>query len=172
MKPQKLLGVDAGGTFTDFIYIEIREEVSLRVHKALSTPEAPQKAILRGIEDLGLSGSAQDGTLQIVHGSTVATNAVLEGKVATTAFITNYGFKDLLTLGRQTRPRLYDLEFAPIPPPVPRNLCLETGGRIAADGSTLDELTDEEVNDLVEQIISLNPESVAINLLFSFLISV
>ncbi|MDB3992166.1 hydantoinase/oxoprolinase family protein [Gammaproteobacteria bacterium] len=169
MKPQKLLGVDAGGTFTDFIYIEIRDEVSIRVHKALSTPEAPQKAILRGIEDLGLSESAQDGTLQIVHGSTVATNAVLEGKVATTAFITNYGFKDLLTLGRQTRPGLYDLEFAPIPPPVPRNLCLETGGRIAADGSTLDELTDEEVNDLVEQIISLNPESVAINLLFSFL---
>ena len=169
MKPKQILGVDAGGTFTDFIYMEIRDEVSLRVHKALSTPDAPEQAILRGIEELGLSESAQNGTLQIIHGSTVATNAVLEEKVAATAFVTNYGFRDLLTLGRQTRPRLYDLEFAPIRPPVPRNLCLETGGRTAADGSTLEPLTDDEINDLIEKIISLNPESVAINLLFSFL---
>ena len=88
---------------------------------------------------------------------------------ARTAFVTNRGFSDLLTLARQTRPHLYALEFQPPPPPVPEALCLETGGRVAADGTTLEPLGADDLTALVEELRDLNVESVAINLLFSFL---
>ena len=164
-----ILGVDAGGTFTDFVCIESGAENSLRIHKTLSTPHAPEEAILAGIHGLGLSDKLESGDLHIIHGSTVATNATLEGKVARTVFVTNYGFKDMLRLARQTRPQLYALEFEPVKPPVPPELCLETGGRLAADGSIVDDLDGDEIQKLVKSILSLNPDSVAINLLFSFL---
>ncbi|MDH5360826.1 MAG: hydantoinase/oxoprolinase family protein, partial [Gammaproteobacteria bacterium] len=79
----KLLGVDTGGTFTDFV---LYDGSTLQVHKVLSTPDAPEQAILQGISELGLE---QEPSLQMVHGSTVATNAVLEGKGVKTAYITN-----------------------------------------------------------------------------------
>lgn len=169
MAQQLLLGVDAGGTFTDFVLVQLQPEVAIRVHKTLSTPDAPERAILQGIEAMGLASHLFDASLQIVHGSTVATNAVLEGKLARTAFITNYGFADMLQLARQTRPQLYALETPAVPAPVPPELCLETGGRVAADGSVVTPLSDEEVSVLLEQIAALAPEAVAINLLFSFL---
>ena len=112
------LGIDTGGTFTDFVLFDGR---SLRVHKVLSTPQAPEQAILRGIRDLGL---ALPG-LQVVHGTTVATNAVLERKGVRTVYITNRGLRDVLTIGRQARAELYNLQPEPLPPPVPRELCLE-----------------------------------------------
>ncbi len=164
-----ILGVDAGGTFTDFVCIDAGPEASFRIYKTLSTPEAPEHAILAGIRGLGLSRKLESGDLHVIHGSTVATNAVLEGKVAKTVFITNHGFKDMLRLARQTRPVLYALEFEPIQPPVSPELCLETGGRIAADGMIVDTLTEEDVSRLLAQIASLQPEAVAINLLFSFI---
>ena len=88
----KILGIDAGGTFTDFVLIEIGTSISLRIHKSLSTPSAPEQAILDGIRDLQLEQEVAAGGLSIIHGSTVATNAVLEGKVAKTVFVTNKGF--------------------------------------------------------------------------------
>ena len=84
-----LLGVDTGGTFTDFVCFD---GSALRVHKVLSTPAAPEQAILQGIRELGLEG--QD--FYLVHGSTVATNAVLEGKGVATAYVTNRGLGDVL----------------------------------------------------------------------------
>ncbi|MDO7639638.1 MAG: hypothetical protein MUQ61_03130, partial [OM182 bacterium] len=88
-----LLGIDAGGTFTDFVCVEIdaESEVSIRIHKTLSSPAAPEQAILRGIREMGLQAALDNGALHIVHGSTVATNAALEGKGARTAFVTNTG---------------------------------------------------------------------------------
>ena len=166
---QLLLGVDAGGTFTDFVLVSIGKTVGVTIHKTPSTPAAPEQAILNGIEALGLNDLALCGRLHIIHGSTVATNAVLEGQLARTVFITNTGFGDLLHLARQTRPQLYALEFAPQPPPVPSELCLETAGRTAADGSEIEPLTDTQLDDLVARVAALAPESVAINLLFSFL---
>lgn len=157
------LGVDTGGTFTDFVLADAN---GLRVHKVLSTPRAPQQAILQGIADLGLTDCEE---LVVVHGSTVATNAVLEGKGVRTAFITNHGLADLLTIGRQARPALYDLNPKPRNPPVPAKLCLETGGRVAADGSVLEDLNDEMLETLGEQLKALAPQAVAINLLFSYL---
>ena len=165
--PTLRIGIDVGGTFTDFLCVRPLADggVELSVYKIPSTPEAPEQAVLRGLADLGLAGSP----LQLVHGSTVATNALLQRKGARTAFVTNRGFGDLLTLARQTRPQLYALEFEPTPPPVPAALCLETGGRVAADGTTIDPLDGKDLAALVEQIGASGAESVAINLLFSFL---
>ena len=164
-----LLGIDAGGTFTDFVLVRLEPTVSISVHKILSTPKAPERAILNGIKAMGLEPHLSDGSLQIVHGSTVATNAVLEGKLARTAFITNTGFADMLQLARQTRPELYALETPAVQPPVPPELCLETGGRVAADGTVVLPLSETELDVLLEKIESLAPDAVAINLLFSFL---
>jgi N-methylhydantoinase A len=161
-----LLGVDTGGTFTDFV---LWHEGQLRVHKVLSTPEAPERAILQGVRELGLEVVRCSGGLRVVHGSTVATNAALQGKGVRTAFITNRGFADLLTIGRQARTELYDLQPPPEPPPVPPELCLETGGRIGADGALLEPLSDADLADLRAALQRLQPEAVAVNLLFSFL---
>ncbi len=159
------LGIDTGGTFTDFVLVEGGR---LRIHKELSTPAAPEQAILRGIAALGLVPTGLNGPLAIVHGSTVATNAVLEGKGARTAFVTNRGFRDLLTIGRQARPELYNLQPLPPTPPVPEALCLETGGRLGADGSLLDPLSEADIATLLAQLEALAPQSVAITFLFSF----
>jgi N-methylhydantoinase A len=160
-----LLGVDTGGTFTDFVLYDGEQ---LRVHKVLSTPHAPEQAILQGVRELGIEDEALR-QLQVVHGSTVATNAALEGKGVRTVFITNYGLKDLLTIGRQARRELYNLQPQPVVPPVPEELCLETGGRLGADGKVVEPLTGAELAQLVVEVMRLKPEAVAINLLFSFL---
>ena len=160
-QPCKWLGIDTGGTFTDFV---LYDGASLRIHKVLSTPQAPEQAILQGIAELGLS---TDG-LQVVHGSTVATNAVLERKGVRTVYITNKGLGDVLTIGRQARRELYNLQPQPWLPPVPSKLCLEVNARIAADGSRVCALDASERERLLEKIAGLKPQAVAINLLFSF----
>lgn len=157
-----LLGIDTGGTFTDFV---LWRGEALRVHKVPSTPAAPEQAILRGVRELGLDPAG----LVVVHGSTVATNAVLEGKGARTVFVTNRGFADLLTIGRQARRELYNLQPDPVSAPVPPELCLETGGRIGADGQTLEPLVDADLAALRAAVARLGAESVAVSLLFSYI---
>jgi len=160
------LGVDTGGTFTDFVLYRNNQ---LQTHKILSTPHAPEQAILTGIKDLKLNQLSTSDNLYIVHGSTVATNAVLEDKGVTTVFITNRGFKDMLSLGRQARRELYNLQPTYILPPVIEEHCLETGGRISASAEVLDDLTADDLKALVAQVVELNPKSAVINLLFSYL---
>ena len=104
--PAHFVGIDTGGTFTDFIHVGPSGIASCKI---LSSPEAPEKAIFRGLKTLGLEASLGSGDVSIVHGTTVATNAALEHKGARTAFITNQGFGDLLELGRQNRAALYEL---------------------------------------------------------------
>ena len=158
-----LLGIDTGGTFTDFV---LWTEQGLRIHKVLSSPHAPEQAILKGIEELGVAGEFD---LQIIHGSTVATNAVLEGKGVRTAYITNRGLTDVLSIGRQARSDLYDLQPAVSKPPVAKDLCIGVGARLAADGSTIDPLTEADLTMIKSSLLDLKPAAVAINLLFSFL---
>ena len=160
------LGIDTGGTFTDFVLIKDRQ---LKTHKVLSTPQAPEQAIVQGIYDLGLLDISPNDQLFIVHGSTVATNAVLEGKGVKTVFITNHGMGDLLTIGRQARAGLYNLQPDAVPPPVAKEYCLETGGRLSAHGDIIEPLEQNEVNRLVDKIKQLKPDAVAVNLLFSYL---
>ncbi len=160
------LGVDTGGTFTDFVLLKNNQ---LQTHKILSTPHAPEQAILAGINDLQLTQLGRDDHLYIVHGSTVATNAVLEGKGVQTVFITNRGFKDMLSLGRQTRRELYHLQPEYTAPPVNAKYCLETGGRLSATAEVLDDLTSEDIKNLITHVRGLKPQAVVINLLFSYL---
>ncbi len=157
-----LLGIDTGGTFTDFVLLH---EGTLRIHKVLSTPSAPEQAILQGIRELAVSLE----NLVVVHGTTVATNAVLEGKGVDTIFITNHGLADILTIGRQTRKQLYQLQPRTSRPPLPPSHCLETGGRLDANGEVIEELEPEALQKLLEQVRGRRPEAIAICLLFSFL---
>ncbi len=156
------LGIDTGGTFTDFVLFDGN---ALRIHKVLSTPQDPARSILQGIRELGISLSG----LQVVHGSTVATNAVLERKGVRTAYITNQGLGDLLTIGRQARRELYNLQPEPLPPPVPRELCIEVAARIGADGERIASLDEHDRQTLLARLDALQPQAVAINLLFSFI---
>lgn len=157
-----LIGIDTGGTFTDFVFYH---QGRLIVHKVLSTPEAPEEAILQGISELGVSLQG----LHVIHGSTVATNAVLEARGVSTVFITNRGFADMLSIGRQARTQLYNLQPALVTVPVAADYCLETGGRLSSSGKIIEALTEEDLARLKQQIADLNPRAVAINLLFSWL---
>ncbi|MCW9024630.1 MAG: hydantoinase/oxoprolinase family protein [Gammaproteobacteria bacterium] len=171
-----ILGVDTGGTFTDFV---LCRNGQLQTHKVLSTPHAPEVAILQGIRELGLDEPGldeldqahQDQTADfyIVHGSTVATNAVLEGKGVKTVFITNHGFADMLTIARQTRDELYALQPVPKTPPLTRECCLEAGGRLGARGEVVEDLSSSQLEQLQQKLKILQPQAVAINLLFSYL---
>ena len=159
----KFLGIDTGGTFTDFILFD---DVSraVRTHKVLSTPGAPEEAILQGIAELEIDSR----DLTIIHGSTVATNAVLEGKGVRTAYITNRGLADVLSIGRQAREELYDLTPVKKPPLIERALCVEVDSRLSAKGECLQQLDEKAVSELMTQLVELEPEAIAINLLFSF----
>ncbi|MDJ0806613.1 MAG: hydantoinase/oxoprolinase family protein [Gammaproteobacteria bacterium] len=158
----KLIGVDTGGTFTDFVLFDGGR---LRIHKVLSTPQSPERAILQGIREMGLDARG----LRVIHGSTVATNAALERKGVRTVYITNRGLGDLLTIGRQARRELYNLQPTALAPPVPRELCVETGGRLAADGSVVEPLTEGDLDHLLARLHELHPRAVAINLLYAYL---
>lgn len=156
------LGIDTGGTFTDFVLFDGN---SLRIHKVLSIPQEPERAIVQGIRELGLSMD----NLRVVHGSTVATNAVLEHKGVRTLYIANRGLGDVLTIGRQARRELYNLQPELPRPPVPADCCLEVGARVGADGSRISKLSADDKAALLAAIEAVRPAAVAINLLFSFL---
>src|SRR5258708_5895902 len=122
-----IVGVDTGGTFTDIVLFQ---EGKLRVFKVLSTPDDPSRAILDGLRQLGVL----DTLHVMVHGSTVATNAVLERKGVATGLITTAGFRDVLEIGRQLRPKLYDLRVQKVLPLVPREWRVEVTERLNERG--------------------------------------
>ncbi|MBI3015530.1 MAG: hydantoinase/oxoprolinase family protein [Candidatus Tectomicrobia bacterium] len=157
-----LAGIDTGGTFTDFVFLA--PDGSVRIHKVPSTPSAPEEAIGQGIRkcvgELPWSG---------VHGSTVATNAVLEGKGARTALITTAGFEDVLEIGRQIRREIYNFSVERRPVLVPASRRFGVRERVSARGEILSPLDPREVQNLVEELRRQGVESVAICLLFSFL---
>jgi len=162
--PLAILGVDTGGTFTDFV---LYHKQKLTIHKVLSTPHAPEQAILQGIHEMGLDQCLD--TLSIVHGSTVATNAALEKKGVKTAYLTNTGLSDILTIGRQARKQLYNLTPQTEAAPVEAHLCFEFNSRVDAKGHASQYLSETELEQLNHFINEQQPESIAINLLFSFL---
>ena len=154
-----LLGVDVGGTFTDFL---VWDEGAFRAHKRPSTPDDPSRAVLEGIEELGVRPQL------VVHGSTVATNAVLERKGARTALVTTAGFRDLLTIGRQNRPDIYDLEPETPEPLVARDLTFELHGRLRPDGSVEEPLDHSEVRALVHEAAEAGAAALAVSLLYAY----
>ena len=128
------IGIDTGGTFTDVVVRLGRgSRTRLEVFKVPSTPNAPARAVLDGLARTGVPNAEVD----LVHGTTVALNAMLTGRVARTAFVTNEGFRDLIEIGRQERLGLYELEPRKATPPVPRELRFEIASRRDADGNTI-----------------------------------
>lgn len=161
-----LVGVDTGGTFTDIVVLEDGPNgARLRQCKVLSDPLDPSSPIVAGLKQLGL----MEQDLHIIHGTTVATNAVLEAKGARVAYVTSKGFADVLSLGRQERESVYQLRQPEIKPPVPASLCVEVPTRITADATLLSEASDADLAALRAQLETLDIEAVAINLIFSFL---
>lgn len=155
------VGVDTGGTFTDFVYWDGEE---WKVLKIPSTPENPAQAVLKGLEELRKG----DLPLDIVHGSTVATNALLERKGAKTALITNKNFEDIIVIGRQNRERLYDLHYKRPEPLVPEELRFGLDCRMDYKGEELKPINPKELSELVEKLIEKGIESVAVCFLHSY----
>jgi len=154
------IGIDTGGTFTDFVVLDGGQ---IRTLKLLSTPANPALAVFQGLKEIL---DAQE--CEIHHGSTVATNALLERKGARTALITTRGFEDVLEIGRQNRPRLYSLFPSRPEPLVPAPLRLGITERILYDGSILIPLDRRELPALAAKLRRLKVQSVAVCLLFSF----
>src|SRR3989475_1839466 len=170
-----VLGVDTGGTFTDFYLIN--HEGGVSVYKRPSTPDDPARAILEGLAELrGQAGrpgvsraSGREGGTDLVHGSTVATNAIIERKGARTALITTRGFRDVLVIRRQTRSKLYDLSPQRKPPLVPDELRLEANERLDYCGEMLQAIDPAEIETLLDYVQQNHVESLAVCFLFSFL---
>ncbi len=154
------IGIDTGGTFTDFILLDDKR---VRTLKLLSTPVNPARAILQGLTHL-LGGQP----CEIFHGSTVATNALLERKGAVTALVTTRGFEDIIEIGRQNRPKLYSLFPSRPEPLVPSSSRFGITERILYDGSVHVPLKMEEVEELRERLKRKRVQSLAVCLLFSY----
>src|ERR1051325_4976093 len=159
------IGIDTGGTFTDFVAASGSRQTAFKIP---STPKNPASAILTGIERILVDAGAAD--FEIVHGTTVATNALLERKGARTALITTEGFEDVIEIGRQARPDLYNLMVTRAEPLISRELRLGVTERVAPDGKIVTLLETSSLQRAVDQIASHKPkvESVAVCLLFSF----
>lgn len=153
-----MLGIDIGGTFTDFVLLRNGQ---VTVHKLPSTPDNPAQALLDGLATLGSPPT-------IVHGTTIATNALLERRGARTALLTTHGFADVLVIGRGTRPSLYDLHVQRPPPLVPAEWRLEVVERIAADGRILTALDTATLAAAIQRLIADDVESVAVCFLHSY----
>jgi N-methylhydantoinase A len=157
------VGIDTGGTFTDFVLFDGR---SVRTLKVLSTPADPSVSILKGLDELGAADT--DAGCEVVHGSTVATNALLERKGARTALITTRGFEDVLEIGRQNRPQIYSLEPSRPAPLVPSKLRFGITERVLYDGSVLVQLRRAELRSIAARLRQERVDSLAVCLLFSF----
>ena len=158
--PDTIAGIDVGGTFTDFAVLR---DGRLEVFKLPSTPADPSGAILQGIQELGVREAS------FVHGSTVATNALLERRGARTALITTQGFEDVLEIGRQNRRDIYDLNMDRPPALVPGELRLGLRERVDHTGAVLTSPSVEELSALAKAVQESAVEAVAVSLLFSFL---
>ena len=158
-KPLRI-AIDTGGTFTDCVYLA---DGQLRVLKVFSTPADPSNAILEALRQIG-----EGKSIEVRHGTTVGTNAMLERKGARVAFVTTAGFEDTIAIGRQTRAQLYNW-FASIPICiVPEQLRFGVPERVSAEGDILRTPTEDELEELLTQIRASGAESIAISLLFSF----
>jgi N-methylhydantoinase A len=159
------VGVDTGGTFTDFVFAAGGE---LRIFKLASTPDDPSRAITDGLRKIIAATGGDLVEIEVVHGTTVGTNALLQRRGARVALVTTAGFEDVIEIGRQARPELYNLNAIKPPPLVPDKLRFGVNERVVASGETIQTLKRREVAELAGKLRRAKCESVAISLLFSF----
>lgn len=165
----KVIGVDVGGTFTDFHVIDTESGAS-EVFKLSSTPDNPAEAILQGLRALSERGLvAFQDIKRLCHGTTVATNALIQRRGGKIALITTEGFRDLLEIGRQTRPHMYDLQVDQSAPLVPRERRLEVSERIGSKGQVLRSADPMHIEAIARKVADSGAEACAVCCLFSFL---
>jgi N-methylhydantoinase A len=162
------LGVDIGGTFTDATLVDDATG-EVRIAKVSSTPRDPSLGFVaaaeRALAEAGISGSE---LRYLVHATTVATNAIIEGEMARTGFVTTEGFRDLLEIQRQVRPTLYDVHFSKPRPLVPRHRCFGVRERLGPDGSVLRQLDEGHVREVAAALRAEGVEAVAVCLLHAY----
>src|SRR6184192_1172817 len=157
------VGIDVGGTFTDVVVRAPSGRLSSG--KVPTTPASPADGVMRGLQTL----AGDHPIASVAHGTTIVTNAIVEGRGAVVGLITTRGFRDVLEIARSSRLHLYDLKAAPKPPPpVPRRLRLEITERVAPDGAIETPLKIDEITELVARLQRENVESVAVCLLHSY----
>ncbi|MBX6422519.1 hydantoinase/oxoprolinase family protein [Thermosulfurimonas sp. F29] len=157
------VAVDTGGTFTDFV---AEAEGVLLTHKVPSTPEDPSRAILRGLSEL--AERTGEPVAEVLHGTTVGTNAFLTRRGARVALLTTRGFEDVVFIGRQARPALYDFMVEKPRPVVARSLVLGVRERVLADGTVEVPLTGEELERVRTWVKNRRPEAVAVCFLHAY----
>ncbi len=162
------LGCDIGGTFTDFVLLNDKTG-ELKINKCLTTPKDPSDAVEQGIRELEeKTPDFVERMDEVIHGTTLVINSIIERKGARTGLITTAGFRDVLELGREIRYAPYDT-FAEFPEPlIPRRLRLEVDERIRSDGTVLKGLDRENIKEVVRQLLEMGVESIAVCLLNSF----
>ncbi len=157
----EIVGVDTGGTFTDFIY---KHKDSWGVYKVLSSPHNPAESLLQGLNHV-----LKTKQYRVIHGSTVATNAILERKGAYTVLITNKGFEDIIEIGRQNRTQLYNLHYKRKPQLVPKELRFGLDCRVDSEGNIIKDIDEIELEHIKRVLEKIKPESIAVCFLFSYL---
>lgn len=160
--------IDIGGTFTDVVLFDEKEGkiFSAKVH---SDPKYPNKAFIGGLYNIQKHvNSSLEDIQELVHGTTIVTNTILEGKKACVGMLVTEGFRDILEIGRQQRHNLYDLRIERPPPLVPRHLIKEIKERVNSTGKILNPLDCGNTTRIIEKLIKSGVESLAVTLLFSF----
>jgi N-methylhydantoinase A len=159
------LAVDIGGTFTDATIID-EETGEVSIAKVLTTPADPSEGFVHAVDRVLADGGVEAGEVTfVVHATTVATNAIIEGKIARSGFVTTEGFRDLLEIARQVRPTLYDTQFEKPKPLVPRDRAVVVDERLGPKGEVLRPLEDDSVRDAAAILRREEVESVAVCLL-------
>ncbi|HUT49688.1 MAG TPA: hydantoinase/oxoprolinase family protein [Alphaproteobacteria bacterium] len=163
-----LIGIDVGGTFTDFYALNAADG-DVKLFKRPSTPANPAEAIVLGLRDMmaGFDIAAGDVT-RLSHGTTVATNALIQRRGGKVALITTEGFRDLIEIGRQTRPHMFSLQIDHPEPLVARENRIEITERVLADGSIETPLEDQAIDAAVAHALATGAEAVAVCFLFAF----
>ncbi|MDE0012303.1 MAG: hydantoinase/oxoprolinase family protein [Candidatus Poribacteria bacterium] len=164
-KTSKKIGVDTGGTFTDIV---MYTNGALLTHKVLSTPRNPAHAVIQGVGEILRMHNTDTEWVEIVHGSTVATNALLERRGARIALVTTKGFEDVLEIGRQARPNLYDFFVERPAPLVPADRRFGVSERTLHTGEIQTEIESSELDALARQLATLELDAIAICFLFAY----
>ena len=158
-------GVDTGGTFTDFVF---ETATGLRIFKLASTPDDPSRAITEGLQRIATETGSQLVRIEVVHGTTVGTNALLQRRGARVALVTTAGFEDVIEIGRQARPELYNLNAIKPAPLVASDLRFGVHERVSPSGEVLESLREDELQALGATLRESGCEAIAVSLLFSF----